>query len=217
VSNMRWDQLERGRRCTASRTDGSACKAFAVPGFDVCRWHGGSTPSVVEQSLRAKAMREYAEWSNTFGIPVAIGPEEALLQEIARTNGHILWLQEKIVTSDPKEFASSAWLYRRSVDSTIRWDDATERAAEKAFEGVWLDLYQKERQHLARICQIAINAGIEERKVRLAERQAEQVGQAMMMLIRKLGLDPAEPSVRAAAYEALTAASGAVVEGQVVA
>jgi hypothetical protein len=217
VTPPTWDQLARGNKCTKHRTDGSPCRANEVPGTGMCRWHGGSTPEVARKGLQNKALREYAEFTNTLGAPIEVGPEEALLQEIARTNGHILWLQEQILTSDVKEFAASAWLYRRSVDSTIRWDAETERAATQAYSGVWLDLYQKERQHLARICQIAINAGIESRKVRLAERQAEQIGTAIMLLIRELGLDPSDPSVRTKAYNALTHASGGTIEGEVVA
>jgi hypothetical protein len=215
----RWDQLDPGRRCSAHRTDGQKCRAYALTGLDVCNYHGGMTPGAVDKNKTAKALQVYGRLANTLGTPVEVTPEEGLLQEIARTNGHILWLQEQILTSNTQDFAAAAWLYRRSVDSTIRWDDETARQANEAFGGVWLDLYQKERQHFAKLCQIAINANLDTRRVQLAEGQAQRIGEAIMDLLTDLGFDTKEPTVRAAAFKALVNASGGrhpAIEGEVV-
>jgi hypothetical protein len=220
-NNVTWDNLEPKRQCKANRTDGQKCRAYALTGLEVCNYHGGMTPQAQPKAKTAKALQIYARMTNTYGAPVETSPEEGLLDEIARTNGHILWLQEQLLTSDPKSLASSAWLYRRSVDSTIRWDDETTRLAGEAYEGVWLDLYLKERGHFAKLCDIAIKANIAQRRIDLAAAQAERVGQAIMQLLTALGHDTADPTVRAAAFQALTAAAGAgramEVEGEVVA
>jgi len=216
---IRWDQLTQRRACSAHRTDGRKCKAYAMTGMDVCMWHGGL--SAKDRNKKALALQVFAEFTNTYGVPVDVTPEDALVQEIARTNGHILWLQAQILTEDPQEFAASAWLYRRSVDSHIQWDEETRKFAGEAYSGVYLELYMKERQHLAKLCQIALTAGVSKRWVALAEKQADQVGEAMMLLIRKLislGLLTAaedHPSVRDAARTALLHASGQlVIEGE---
>jgi hypothetical protein len=56
----------------------------------------------------------------------------------------------------------------------------------KAAPNVWLQLYREERKHLVDVCAIAIKIGIEERRVRLAERQ----GALMADVIRRLLEDP---------------------------
>jgi len=40
---------------------------------------------------------------------------------------------------------------------------------------VVLRLYQQERAHLVVVCRVALSAGVEERRVRLAEAQGEQI------------------------------------------
>ena len=39
-------------QCTASRSNGTACKAAAIKGARVCRVHGGSAPQVVAAARR---------------------------------------------------------------------------------------------------------------------------------------------------------------------
>jgi hypothetical protein len=79
---------------------------------------------------------------------------------------------------------------------------------------MWLDLYMTERRHLATICRTALAAGIEERRVRLAERQAERVSDAIRGMMFDLAahynieIDPEDDAVRAIIYKHLMTASG---------
>jgi len=47
-----------GERCTAHRTDGTPCGAWAIRGGYVCRMHGGSAPQVKAAARR----RLWEEW-----------------------------------------------------------------------------------------------------------------------------------------------------------
>jgi hypothetical protein len=60
------------------------------------------------------------------------------------------------------------------VDRDQEVDPADQQRREvvsKAGVNVWLMLYQAERKHLVDVCQVAINCGIEERRVKLAEQR----------------------------------------------
>src|SRR5687768_597649 len=188
-----------------------------MPGLDVCLYHGGNIPAAREKSLKARAVQSAMALVNTYGAPVDVSPEEALLDEISRTNGHVLWLQEQILTSTPEELAGRYWLFRRSTDSTITWTDEMREVAAHSYVGVWMDLYLKERAHLAKLSVAAVGAGIEARKVALAERAADQVGRAIEGMLQKLGLDVTDPKVRAAAYQALMDATGGDTRGELTA
>lgn len=137
---------------------------------------------------------------------------EVLLAEIRRTAGHIEWLGEQISYSDPDAFVRSLWLMKRQSgyvrDTEIDTSDYSQAG------GMWLELYLTERRHLAAICRTALAAGIEERRVRLAERQAEAIGSAFRGLLVDLGdefgivIDPEDDRVRALVYKHLMTASG---------
>lgn len=70
-------RVRQARRCSARRTNGEPCRAFAIVGGTVCRAHGGTAPQVSHAAHLAEIMRrerrhfdviyerwrqEYAEW-----------------------------------------------------------------------------------------------------------------------------------------------------------
>jgi hypothetical protein len=57
-------------------------------------------------------------------------------------------------------------------------------------------LYQEERDRLVRVARAAIDAGVEEHQVRLAEAQAPQLAQVIRAILTDLGHDPADEQVR---------------------
>jgi len=141
-------------------------------GAGKCRLHGGSTKQGVRRGqieLAAKAMA-------TYGSPVDIDPVEALLGEVHRTAGHVAWLQSRIeaLTSD-----ELIWGKTETVDKTATEYPGTD-TTEQAVPHAWLKLYQQERSHLVSVCKTAIAAGIEARRVKLAEDQ----GSLMVEVIR---------------------------------
>jgi hypothetical protein len=142
-----------------------------------------------------------------FGTPTNdTDPGEVLLDEIRRTAGTIQWLQARLQESDPDKFVHSLWLHARQSG----WIAPSELDTHdwSAAGALWVELYQKERQHLAAICRTALAAGIEERRVRLAERMAERVGQAIKGMLYDLNLDPEDDKVRAVVYKWLAQAQG---------
>jgi hypothetical protein len=134
----------------------------------------------------------------TYGDPLDVDPGIELLNEVKRTAGHVAWLRNKIEYADPEALASNYWTYKRSTESSISRTELEHdpEAQKRQYIGVWMELYQRERMHLVRACQIAIQCGIEDRKVRIVERQAEHIGRVIYGLLEDVGLDPTQPDVR---------------------
>jgi hypothetical protein len=96
---------------------------------------------------------------------VDVDPTRAILDEVSRTAGHVMWLQERLAL----------------------WNMDTDEAV-PAKQSSWLVVYQAERRHLAQICKMAIDAGVAQRAVALAERQGAQLAEAINKILDGLGL-----------------------------
>jgi len=123
----------------------------------------------------------------TFGLPREVAPDVALLEEVHRTAGHVGWLGALVAGLESSELA--------------QWSE-TGRAP-----SVWVRIYQEERQHLVRVAKAAIDAGIAERQVRLAEQQGTMLAQVIDVVLDGLGLDERQrglvPEVVPAALRAI--------------
>jgi hypothetical protein len=180
-----------------------------MPGQKVCWWHGGATPDSKLKEARRRAEAMGRELMVTYGTPIETDPADALLQEVYRTAGHIAWLSERITQTGETELAESWVMFTRvSGVSGSSAREMQELMQQQGLSGVWLELYMKERDRLIRVSQVAVAAGIEERRVKLAESMAAQMGAAMVGLVTDFGKDPNDPEVRALVFRRLTEASG---------
>jgi len=97
----------------------------------------------------------------TLGEPVVIDPGTALLQEVQRTAGHVAWLGKEVKGLTDLTHATGAAL---------------------------MHLYQRERDHLVRVAKAALDAGIAEREVRLAEAQGRLIVALIVGILGDLAL-----------------------------
>jgi hypothetical protein len=122
----------------------------------------------------------------TYGLALDVSPTDALLDEVKWTAGHVAWLREQV---QELERAALTWGRTKREDH-----GATEfpgiNEIEQAAPNVWLDLYQRERKHLLDVCKAAIAAGIEERRVRLAESQGALLASVIRAILDDLALTP---------------------------
>lgn len=162
------------RTCNGHRKDGSPCQGPAVTGAEKCRMHLGRKAKDV---IAAARVRELAD---TYGLPIETTPEQAILDEVQRTAGHVAWLHEQVRGLTQGELI---WGITKVKDGG---DDhgVTEEAAPHAL----LRLYQEERRHLVTVCAAALRAGIEERRVKLAEQQGALVAQVIRAILGDLNL-----------------------------
>lgn len=157
-----------------------------------CKLHGGLTPTHVRASQRRMQTEALAEAVAVYGLPVDVDPREALLQEVHRTAGHVAWLTERIRELDPDALI---WGKTKYVNKVGGQDEGV-TVEEGASVHVWLDLYHRERKHLLEVSKAAIAAGIEERKVRIAEQMGQQLAAVITAVLTDLGHRPDDPRVR---------------------
>lgn len=172
-------------RCTASTKEtGQRCRLEHEPGVDVCFRHGGSARQVRKVAQQYKAMEEAKAMVATYGLPIDVTPDQAILDEVHRTAGHVAWLEQQIRALGADELI---WGITREKDG------GEDRGT--TFEAVphaYLKLYQAERAHLAKVSADAIRIGIEARQVKLAEQQGALVAQALRAILDDLQLTAAQ-------------------------
>jgi hypothetical protein len=177
------------RKCRGHNRDGSPCKNWALPGQLVCRMHGGAQPAARRNGERRVQEQAAREATATYGLPVEVDPHDALLQEVHRTAGHVAWLHEIVQAIAQDDLI-------RGVTKVVRMPDGTTRTEVEAAPTVWLTQYQKERDHLRKVCADAIRAGVEERLVRLEEEKAVRLAACVRGIVSDLGHDLGEERVR---------------------
>lgn len=156
----------------------------------------------VIRGLKATA----GELAAVYGEPTDdTDPAEVLLQEIQRTAGHIQWLAYQLSRQMPEEFVHGLWLMRRA--SGYIGPKEIDMYANEAAGAIWVELYLRERSHLASICRTALAAGIEERRLKFAERMGERIGDTMVGILEELGIDTEDDHVRSVIHRHLIAAS----------
>lgn len=148
--------------CGATKRDGTPCKLPA----------GHGTPSkfgrcklhggATPSHVKHAKKLEASAAAQTFGLPREVDPEVALLEEIHRTAGHVAWLGQKVASLDEGEVVST----------------------------IWHEIYAQERGHLARVAKSAIDAGLAERRVRVAEEQGRLLAGAIQGILTDLQLSP---------------------------
>lgn len=169
---------------------GERCPLPALPDRTVCTFHGGKTPQAIKGAERRAAERKAKKLVTTYGLKVETTATEALLEEVKWTAGHVQWLRERV--QEIEESSSNSDGENPLVWGVTRRKSGGEDrgTTEEAAPSIWLKLYQAERAHLVKVSTEAIRAGIEERRVKLAESQGEQVAQAIRGILADLQLTP---------------------------
>lgn len=150
--------MNENRRCIGTNRAGGRCGRVAIPGGRVCWYHGGAAPQVQAAATRRLEVDRAKAAVVTFGLPRDIDPHDALLEALHRSAGHVQWLAEKIAG-----FESDADL--KQIDVSGKFERPS----------VWTEIYQAERHEMARVAKACLDAGIEERRVTLAEEQGRQL------------------------------------------
>lgn len=159
---------------------GLPCRCAPLHGMTVCAAHGGRLRRSREAAERRLAEQAAAKAVATYGRPVETTAVEALLDEVKWTAGHVAWLRERVAELEERELTWGRTRVKEGGDDRGTTFEAGTNAL--------LDLYQRERNHLVRVCAEAIKAGIEERRVRLAEQQGQLVADVIKAILADLGL-----------------------------
>jgi hypothetical protein len=150
------------------------------PGAGRCKLHGGCAPSGRKAGMEALARKAVI----TYGLPRDISPADALLEEVRCTAGHVAWLREKVRDLEEDDLVWGITEQSEKSATEFPGTDITYAAR----PSVWLELYYRERKHLVDVTKAAISAGIEERRVKLAEAQGALLNSVIRRILARLNL-----------------------------
>lgn len=111
------------------------------------------------------------------GVPDDLMPADALLEEVRRTAGIVRWIEMNMAKWENTLIDLGTEVHGTNGVQYIPTNEAA-----------WWAIYDKQRQHLARVCKMALDAGVAERQVRIAEGSAELMYQIITSAFKSLGL-----------------------------
>lgn len=166
------------RLCGARKKGGGTCKRPLRPGQVKCRYHGGNAPQVLNAERERVVVMRIGEELTKANIEFS-DPLEGLLREVSRSASTVLVYEGLVMKlRDPMEppelddegRPTSAPIYGRN-----HMGDATPH--------VLIEMWDKERDRHARYCKMALDAGVAEREVRLAEQQGQLIAKVVLSTI----------------------------------
>ena len=119
---------------------------------------------------KVEEIRATARFGN-FPIPADMSPIDILMDELKRSAGFCFWIESKM----------AAWSDELIQLGETNFDDKGAMQTAPTNEREWIAIWQAERKHLATVSKMCIDAGVTERQISLAEKQAE----LMFMLINE--------------------------------
>lgn len=201
------------KRCKARTRAGEQCQKAALPGLDVCRFHGGASPRAAlvadKAKLEIKVKTELSRMERLTALIPEDDPEArgdvALVNEIRRTVNRVRILDEWIQELGER---SLGWgIASREIKKQTGWSDKGDDSYDqKTFEtrmNVYYSIQLEERKHLAQLAKIWISAGFKQRELDLQERQVIAFNTAILELVAALGHDPADSVVRATVHRVM--------------
>lgn len=155
-----------------SRSTGEQCRHLAMIGQNVCKHHGGLSPNAKAAAARrladAKAEKTVARYLRDQPVPAIDDPIRAMESMIADTQAFYLFVANHVANLDVAEWTGKEGELSEYVRLLERAQTRSQR-----FLADWVRL------------------GLEERLVRLSERQAEAIGRVIDGVLNALGLDEA--------------------------
>lgn len=214
-TSMHADYLEEGpagdKKCGALKQEGTRCSQAAGWGTDhvgygPCKHHMGATPA----GRKAAGYEMGEELMAFYGSPIDTSPIEALLDEVNRTAGHVAWLGKRISQFD--------------IPLTEEVDDATGKVKVIRPAGLppevdgWIRVYQSERTQLIKASKMALDAGVNERLVQIAEHQGAKLADAVETILVGLRLTVEQqamvPTIVPRVLRQLTSGAPMILEGE---
>jgi hypothetical protein len=190
-----------GKKLCGAKTPGGkyptchnvAGKGTKHKGVGRCSRHGGKTVSH-EKAASVELARIECE---TLGIPIETTPADALMEEVAEASGNVRFYRNLI----------QALPTHPEPDVYVVGEDGGEGHWERGATGVYgptyhvsgiptgkaephvlVQLYNEERKRRREAAEGALKAGVEERRIRIAEADAERIMDAQMKALMAMGL-----------------------------
>lgn len=181
--------------CGAKKKTSEPCGASPVPGGTRCGRHGGNSPKAKAAATQRMAEQEAREILGHID-PTAPreNPVEMLLNLIHGKSAEISWLRRKV-----KAQTDEALVYGLTErQEGIGPQGPVDMTTHKVEQNIWWKLLREAENQLAQWTNMALRAGVDERRIRLAENQANAVVGVIRNVLDGLELSPKQ---RGAAHE----------------
>lgn len=213
---------QRHDRCTGhvdSLPDGTVidlrpCTKWPRKGAPVCQKHGGNAPQIIAATERRLEESKIRAAVDRLGLSVEISPVESLLQAVYEASGNVEFYRmlvqqlpthpedDEIIYTDEK--GNDHYKHGESgiYGRTYHLSGVPTGEAKKH---ILVQMYDEERDRLARYRKDAISLGIEERRVQLEENRAAEVFRAITHALTAMGMESRFDEFRAYFANALAA------------
>ena len=174
-------------RCSAKRRNGEGCGAWAVKGATVCRMHGGSSPQARAAAARRVQEEKAAKAAQRLAQPIETDPSQALLDLVSSAAGEVAYWRARVdllQEQDEKRLTSGLTKITEGKD---RGGVTTLRTVETV-AAIEYRMWTAAQDRLAQYATAALRAGVEERRVRIAEDQGALVAQVIRRILDRLDL-----------------------------
>ncbi|GAA5227254.1 hypothetical protein [Paeniglutamicibacter antarcticus] len=179
------DLMDATRQCTAkAKQSGNRCKRVPAKGATVCNIHGAKAPSVAAKAAERVQQDAARRALKALGEPTPIDPAQALLKLIAWKHGEVQWLRGKVQELEPAHLAWGTIEHREGVGP----EGPISVSTEKALPSVWWSLLRQAEDQLAEYASKALRAGVEERRLRMAEADGALVAMVVRRILDRLNL-----------------------------
>lgn len=163
-------------RCTATaKGTGKRCAAPRMLGQNVCRTHGGGAPQSRKKAQERLAEAEASKAVERFALRRSVSPSEALLEELQWTAGNVEYFRQKVQELGEERLVSG-------VTKIVDDPRLGRRQTVESKPSVWYELWMREREHLVKVAAHAARAGVEQRRIELAE----QTGLLVATVVRRI-------------------------------
>ncbi len=146
------------------------------------------------------------------GQPIPVDPAEAIIECICIAAGEVRYASERIAAlGDDDAVGPVVTTHERPRKFEKGEDAADETVTETKHEApavhIWIDVRHKAMDRLVNYSAIALKAGVEDRRVKLAEQQGQLFADAIRRILEALGVAD-RPEVPAIVRRELTLIAG---------
>lgn len=192
-------------RCKATARSGDPCRRSAMKGGTVCASHGGKSPQAKAAAARRLAEQEAAKAVRLFAAPVDIDPAAALVELVQWTAGEVAYWRTQVQQLADETPEKLTWGVVREKVGGEDYGTTLEAKPNVAYL-----MLTDAQDRLAKYAAAALRAGVEERRVKLAEDQGALVAQVIRSILEQLNLTSEQqarvPEIVPAQLRLLTAA-----------
>lgn len=186
--------------CVGHRRDKHFCTKFPVNGSTVCDMHGGRAPQVKRKAAEVVQATEIRKLCAALGLHRDIGHIDGLLELVAEAAGNTEFYRQ-LVNELPTH--PEADTYDLDTASYTRGEPGIygrtyHESGMPTGEGkphVLVTMYDAERDRWAKLCLELAKLNIDERRVRLAEADAQRIFGAIGKALNSAGLTPEQIEV----------------------